>query len=443
MLETNMTSSKKQYKVKITEWGLTKYIRPQDAVRMLTIRTSRHLEGKPTDFEINGKPVNLDSYVRRSKLFQRRNPDCSRPKELPYYVRPCKPPVETVELGLLRSPGDIGAAELVFSFFKSLPPSAMTVEPKLNSPYASRIIGTMQVFEQLSRASWLFDENYHVDAGQLSRRAFLQLEPLHETSFPQFLLLVMYGSILYPVNRGILLQLWKYITARTEIMYGKSTVTYQLAAAVNRIIAINGPRAYFQLMPEMIEKVLGLDSKYERPPIDEIVLGVMNMEMRDELQQTTETEHLIQERLYRARRTPFGLDTIPAIQAYSSCFGVGKLKKWPPLTQFKVTRERTTMGGWLNLSSIARAEKKRCENMPLAGNPRHYLACYYLEQSTNHRLKATELEPYVLKDLCLLEQWHREGGDFLRAQTVRQRYEEAVATFLQIQRSDLADSSVF
>lgn len=106
------------------------------------------------------------------------------------------------------------------AYYEHLPASEAIFLPRIESPYMESIWGTIKQFEDLYRASWLFSEGYHTQAGCTVRRAFLKLE-LYQCCFPQFLLFVMYLTIMYPIDRGVLLALWKYLAARAKIFIGK------------------------------------------------------------------------------------------------------------------------------------------------------------------------------------------------------------------------------
>ncbi|KAK9414380.1 putative Clr5 domain-containing protein [Seiridium unicorne] len=432
MASRGFSATKKQYKRRIQEWGFGKNIRRQDAAQMLTLRRKRIEEGKDTDFEINGRPVDLDEYIKRSRAFRHgpTQPISSETTELPEHVRPRTPPFS---IAGLRSPGDIiRVQELVHAYCKSLPSSESSLLPRPGHPYVSHIGKTVQVFEQLFRASWLFDEKHHYEAGAITRDAFLRIETLHRASFPQFLLFTLYGSIIYPVKTDILLQLWKYLAARCESVE-KDTAGSQLATSVYQLLHAGNsePGLYFKIIPELVERVLDMNIDKKANGHNEAISmdpgflqWLMKPKMNMDIGRTAETKYLIQRCIERSIFYIKDPSLRQVFEAYASALGLDPYGQWrPPSYQSRNVDggqiPKLPLGEWMYYSSLARVEKRRCRDQISIGNPRHDLACYYLERSITLWLHEAAPQPHVIMDLRILEEWCREGGDFLRADAAR------------------------
>ncbi|KAI0173958.1 hypothetical protein BJ166DRAFT_605556 [Pestalotiopsis sp. NC0098] len=421
-------------------WGLSKNVRRQDAVQMLSLRQHRAQEGKTTEFEISGRTVDLDKYLRRTRARVQviTQPEPSEVREMPQHIRPRTP---HLSIRIAIGASDIlRVQELIHSYCTSLPSSQSSLLPRPGHPHVSQIGETVQVFEQLFKASWLFDEKHYEAAGRLTRDAFLRIEKLHRASFPQFLLFTMYGSIIYPVKIDILLRLWKYLAARCSFVE-KSTAGTRLATSVYKLLSANNsaPEVYFKLIPDLMERVLDINFNQHLQSGN----GAMSMDpaflqwlikpkMNMDLQRTPETQFLIQQCIERSILYIKEPILRQVFEACASALGMERYDQWQPPPY----RDRNIDGGelpildlgeWMYYAAVARVEKRRCRDQILVGNPRHDLACYYLERSIKLWLNESAAQPHVIRDLRTLEKWCREGGDFLQADAARQRCDKEMA----------------
>lgn len=394
---------------------------------MLELRQQRSAEGKATHFELNGRHIDLDKYLKRTRVSPKSLVETGplEVRELPQYVRSRTPPTIASSLG---SSDVIRVRELVLAYYTSLPSSESSLLPRPGHPHLMHIGGTIQLFEQLFRASWLFNEQHHSEAGIMTRDAFLHLETLHQSSFPQFLLFVLYASTMYPINNGILLQLWKYLAARSTVLEEPTSIRRQLATLVYRLLRTSrsGPAPYFQLMPELMEKVIELDTDRRALTLNAVVLGSLKMKMNKDIKRTPETRSLIQRCIDRGLLLVADPGIKQSLEAYASSLELEDYDQWqpPPYRRRYTDREHSpkpSLSEWLYYSSLARVEKRRCSEQILHGNPRHDLACYHLERSISLWLSESAPEPHVIMDLRMLETWCREGGDILRAEAARER----------------------
>ncbi|KAF7539761.1 hypothetical protein G7054_g1886 [Neopestalotiopsis clavispora] len=436
-------ATKKQYKRQLQAWGFSKNVRRQDAVQMLSLRQQRAQEGKTTEFEISGRPVDLDEYLKRTRAFVQviTQPEPSEVKEMPQYIRPRTPRLSIrIPIG---SSDILRVQELIHVYCTSLPSSQSSLLPRPGQPHVSQIGETMQVFELLFKASWLFDEKYFEAAGRLTRDAFLRIETLHRASFPQFLLFTLYGSIIYPVKTDILLRLWKYLAARCSFVE-KSTAGTRLATSVYKLLRANNssPEVYFKLIPDLIERVLDINVNQQVKSNN----GTMSMDpgflqwlikpkMNMDLERTPETSFLIQQCIERSILYIQEPILRQVFEACASALGMEQYDQWQPPPY----RERNIDGGdvpmlgigeWMYYAAVARVEKRRCRDQILVGNPRHDLACYYLERSIKLWLNESAAQPHVIRDLRTLEKWCREGGDFLQADAARRRCDKEMARLI-------------
>ncbi|KAK6221923.1 hypothetical protein LQW54_001143 [Pestalotiopsis sp. IQ-011] len=421
-------------------WGLSKNVRRQDAVQMLSLRQQRAQEGKTTEFEIGGRTVDLDKYLRRTRACVRviTQPEPSEVKEMPQHIRPRTP---HLSIRIAIGASDIlRVQELIHIYCTSLPSSQSSLLPQPGHPHVSQIGETVQVFEQLFKASWLFDEKHYEAAGRLTRDAFLRIEKLHRASFPQFLLFTMYGSIIYPVKIDILLRLWKYLAARCSFVE-KSTAGTRLATSVYKLLSANNsaPEVYFKLIPDLMERVLDinfnqqLQSGNDAMSMDPAFLQwLIKPKMNMDLERTPETQFLIQQCIERSILYIKEPILRQVFEACASALGMERYDQWQP----PAYRDRNVDGGelpildlgeWMYYAAVARVEKRRCRDQILVGNPRHDLACYYLERSVKLWLNESAAQPHVIRDLRTLEKWCREGGDFLQADAARQRCDKEMA----------------
>ncbi|KAK6063979.1 hypothetical protein SCUP234_13185 [Seiridium cupressi] len=298
MASKGFAATRKQYKHKLKEWGFAKNIRRQDAMRMISIRQLRSNQGKMTHLELNGKVVDLDKYTRRTALQMNEYTRFITPDELPQYLRPHTPPI-TVAAPLL-SLGLIRATELVMAYYTCLPPSEATILPRVGSPYSEQIWGAAKAFENLYHASWLFSEAQSVPGGCLARRAFLELE-LYQNSSPQFLLVAMYASVMYPIDDGVLTELWRYLAARAAIIQGEDSMDYCLANALYNILQPGDQQIYHHLIPELMERIFDLETDRREVSTHYSMLASMSIQWPYRLERSQQLESLMQKCLYRGK----------------------------------------------------------------------------------------------------------------------------------------------
>ncbi|KAF2993029.1 hypothetical protein E8E14_000917 [Neopestalotiopsis sp. 37M] len=417
-------ATRRQYKRKLKEWGFAKNICREDAAQMLSLRQKRTLQGKPTVFEINGKSVDLDNYLKRTRAPSSRLLTLVRPsEELPRYIQ-CRTPPRIARL--LVPPDFIRLKELVLGYYQSLDPSTASLLPRLDYPNLACVWGVAQVFKQLHLASWLFSECQHETAGRLARFAFAKLDSLHQSSFPQFLLFSLYASSMYPISKDLILHFWKYIALRASIVEKPGAIGLKLAKEVYNVLRNRDSSAYFELISEAMLKIFELDTDERVVPIVYDLLGAITMQMNDVDRWKAGTGALIRRCVHRGMLLVGDKQGESALQTYASSLEVGDCGPRRDSLYWSATNDseavpETSLNEWLYHSSLARIERERCESDSLVGSPRNELACYYLEKAVHVWLKNAESEPHIIMHLRMLEKWYRDDGNDSAADAVRMK----------------------
>lgn len=250
------------YKTKLAQWKFFKNNRQADVASILKLQKQRQKIGKESTFRRNGRPVNLDAYIRRSGLPPADVLKEAQPDELPPTVR-CKTPL----LREIRPPDELVLQEAYanWSVYHPLMP------PKLDTNYLEDLDQyhkgeAMHSVSLLTHGCWLLTIGRLSEGGQFCRRAFETIDRVLDRS-AHFAVYELFGAVSRYPDPGIYGALWQYLVNRLDDMGREGRVNdklWRILAAFAKLA-----REYsFERNVEMLKLTRRFSSKQGRGTLD-------------------------------------------------------------------------------------------------------------------------------------------------------------------------------
>ncbi|KAI5861530.1 hypothetical protein GGS23DRAFT_137872 [Durotheca rogersii] len=221
-------ASPKMYKTKLTQWKFFKNNRQTDVANLLFLQQNRQALGKETVFRRNGKPVDIEAYMKRRGVSATDLVEAADFSELPPTVR-CRTPPSVPKL--LDPPGDLLVKERFLqwtaqNFVKPRPVETGYLR-KLDIYHASEAFRSIQL---LTHGCWLFSVGQNREGGRFCRDAFALLHHTLEASAFLSVFELLVSIRRYP-NAGIMKELWSYLSRYAAMIEGMNQPLHRVLAS--------------------------------------------------------------------------------------------------------------------------------------------------------------------------------------------------------------------
>lgn len=201
------------YKTKLAQWKFFKNNRQVDVASILKIQRQRQKIGKESTFRRNGRPVNLDAYIKRSGLPSVDLLKEARSDDLPPTVR-CGTPL----LREIRLPDELVMQEAYMNWSLDhplMPPkSDATYFEDLDRYHKGEAVHSVSL---LTHGCWLLAIGKINEGGRLCRRAFMTIDRVLDKS-AHFAIYELVGAVSRYPDPGIYSALWQYLANRLNEM---------------------------------------------------------------------------------------------------------------------------------------------------------------------------------------------------------------------------------
>lgn len=201
------------YKTKLAQWKFFKNNRQVDVASILKLQRQRQKIGKESTFRRNGRPVNLDAYIKRSGLPLVDLLKGVQLDGLPPTVRCGTPLVREI-----RAPDELVLQEAYINWSVDHP----FMPPKHDATYLEDLDRyhkgeALHSVSLLTHGCWLLTIGRINEGGQFCRRAFVTIDRVLDRS-AHFAVYELFGTVSRYPDPGIYNALWQYLVNRLDEM---------------------------------------------------------------------------------------------------------------------------------------------------------------------------------------------------------------------------------
>ncbi|KAI1109592.1 hypothetical protein F5Y14DRAFT_431910 [Nemania sp. NC0429] len=424
-------ASVKMYKTKLAQWKFFKNNRQIDVASILKLQRQRQKIGKDSTFRRNGRPVNLDAYIKRSGL-----PPVELLKEaqldhLPPTVR-CRTP----SLREMPPPDELRLQEAYITWSTDQP----FIPPSYDAMYLKDLDRyhkgeAMNSVSLLTHGCWLLTIGRISEGGELCRRAFTKIDLILDRS-AHFAVYELFGAISRYPDPGIYRALWQYLVKRMDDMGRVGRVNQKLRRILDAFAKLSQDYS-LEYNVAMLQLTRRFSSEQGRGMFDGKPFDYTLIQPWDVLPMDESYYHR-----YYLNQKEWKADEIPTATLDHSLEGVearwnlradlliifGNQTAW---MEGKISRIALKMLGdmpqdppprysqFVCYYAMALNNRALCRGTKAKVNTCHKLAREYLQAAAKIQCEAWEPGKNYYETLTLLESWHLEAGDEDEAEKTR------------------------
>ncbi|KAI0173219.1 hypothetical protein GGR52DRAFT_377316 [Hypoxylon sp. FL1284] len=221
-------ASQKMYKTKLTQWKFFKNNRQADVANLLYLQRHRLAIGKESTFRRNGKPIDVEAYIKRRGISAFDLVEVADSGDLPPTVR-CRTPPSVPRI--LDPPDDLRLKERFFQWtsqkFVKPRPIETGYLKRLDLHHQSKALHAVQL---LTHGCWLFSTGHNKEGGDFCRGAFALLHHILDTSASLSFFEMMMAIRRYP-KLEIIKELWSYLSRYAAAIDGVNQPLHRVLTA--------------------------------------------------------------------------------------------------------------------------------------------------------------------------------------------------------------------
>ncbi|KAI0470981.1 hypothetical protein GGR56DRAFT_123870 [Xylariaceae sp. FL0804] len=268
MRQRGFRATVRMYKSRFDKWGFSKNNSKKEVATMLQVQRQRNALGKRTTFQRNGREVAIDAYLKRKGISQY---DLAEPKldeALPEHLRCVTPPPETPVL--LQAGGALSLQELVLQCARDLAwaPYCPSDFPLVTSAAVYRGDALRCSITDLTNADWLFSVGHYERGGAMVEQGFRSLHlMLQKPSIYGLMHLLIFQLDAH--TRGIAKEVWRYLAAYAATVRAEGPLA-RLFQGVFKFMSTHDYDEYWQFIFECTERLLLVDEQHTGLPADTV-----------------------------------------------------------------------------------------------------------------------------------------------------------------------------
>ncbi|KAI1451762.1 hypothetical protein F4805DRAFT_72247 [Annulohypoxylon moriforme] len=427
-------ASQKMYKTKLTQWKFFKNNRQADVANLLYLQRHRLAIGKESTFRRNGKPIDVEAYMRRRGISAFDLVEVADSGDLPPTVR-CRTPPSVPKI--LDPPDDLRLKERFFQwtsqkFVKPRPIESGYLK-RLDSHHASKALHSVQL---LTHGCWLFSTGRNQEAGNFCRGAFALLHHVLETSAFLSFFEMMMAIRRYP-NAEIIKELWSYLSRYAAAIDGVNQPLHRVLAAFSNFSQQHGLVHNIDILDWALQWASGrFNSSFDGKAFDYTMLKPWD------LVPVGNSYHRYYLCLNHWEVDSIPTVTIPSLDVYEDPSNLradlllifGNQSSWRDdriskvalkvLEQNRSSPKPSDYLEFVCLYATAQHSKVRSANEDPTTSIDHKLAREYLQLAADLQRRAWPTGKNYYETLVLLETWYREAGDHGSADATRRKRDQ-------------------
>ncbi|KAI1383734.1 uncharacterized protein F4822DRAFT_417403 [Hypoxylon trugodes] len=428
-------ASQKMYKTKLTQWKFFKNNRQADVANLLYLQRHRLAIGKESTFHRNGKPIDVEAYMRRRGISAFDLVEVADSSDLPPTIVRCRTPPSVPRP--LDPPDDLRLKERFFEwtsqkFIKPRPIETGYLK-KLDSHHASKALYSVQL---LTHGCWLFSTGRNQEAGNFCRGAFALLHHVLDASAFLSIFEILMVIRRYP-NAEIIKELWNYLSRYAAAIEGVNKPLYRILICFS----------HFARQHELEHNIDILDwalrwassrfaSSFDGKPFDYTMLKPWD------IIPVKDSYHRYYLCLNHWEADSIPTATIPSLDQYEDPSNLradlllifGNRSNWSDdrlskialrvLEQNRLSSKPSDYLEFVCLYCTARHNRQRSTRDEITTSVDHKLAREYLQLAADVQRRAWPLGKNYYETLSLLESWQREDGDYESAEATRKKRDQ-------------------
>ncbi|KAI1073694.1 hypothetical protein F5B20DRAFT_566261 [Whalleya microplaca] len=426
-------ASQKMYKTKLTQWKFFKNNRQADIANILYLQRHRLAIGKESTFRRNGKPIDVEAYMRRRGINAFDLVEVAESGDLPPNLRCRTPPSIPM---VLDPPDDLRLKERFFQwtsqkFVKPRPIDTGFIE-RLDTHHASKALHSVEL---LTHGCWLFSAGYNQQGGDFCRGAFALLHHILDPSAFLTFFEVMLAVRRYP-NTEIIKELWNYLSRYAAMIEGVNGPLRRVLASFASFSQQHGLQYSVEILDWALQWASGrFNSFFDGKPFDYTMLKPWDLV-------PVESYHRYYLCLNRWEVDSIPTATIPGLDEFEDPSNLradlllifGNQTGWnddriSPIALKVLEQNRSSLKSsdyleFVCLYSTARHNKARSEGDDPTLSLDHKLAREYLQLAADLQRRAWPPGKNYYETLTLLEDWYLEADDQESADATRIRRED-------------------
>ncbi|KAL7629806.1 hypothetical protein AAE478_001329 [Parahypoxylon ruwenzoriense] len=433
-------ASPKMYKTKLTQWKFFKNNRQADVANLLYLQRHRLAIGKESTFRRNGKPIDVEAYMRRRGISAFDLVEVADSGDLPPTVR-CRTPPSIPRV--LDPPDDLRLKERFFQwtsqkFVKPRPVETGYLK-RIDSHHASAALHSVQL---LTHGCWLFSTGRNQEGGDFCRAAFNLLHHILETSAFLSFFEMMMAIRRYP-NAEIIKELWSYLSRYAATIEGVNQPLYRVLASFASFSREHALEYNIDILDWALQWAsCRFNSSFDGKPFDYTMLKPWD------LAPVGESYHR-----YYLCLNHWEIDLIPTVTIRNldeyedpsnlradlllifgnqSCWRDERISKiaLKVLEQNRSSFKPSDYLEFVCLYATARHSNVRSAGDDPTSSIDHKLAREYLQLAVDLQGRAWPPGKNYYETMTLLESWYREAGDHDSADATRRRRDTDCANVL-------------
>ncbi|KAI1765441.1 hypothetical protein GGR53DRAFT_490460 [Hypoxylon sp. FL1150] len=424
-------ASQKMYKTKLTQWKFFKNNRQADVANLLYLQRHRLAIGKESTFRRNGKPIDVEAYMRRRGISAFDLVEVADSGDLPPTVR-CRTPPSVPKI--LDPPDDLRLKERFFQwtsqkFVKPRPIETGYVK-RLDLHHQSKALHSVQL---LTHGCWLFSTGHNKEGGDFCRGAFALLHHILDTSAFLSFFEMMMAIRRYP-NTEIIKELWSYLSRYAAAIDGVNQPLHRVLVAFANFSQQHALEHNIDILDWALQWASArFNSSFDGKSFDYTMLKPWD------LVPVGESYHRYYLCLNHWEVDSIPTATIPSLDEFEDPSNLradlllifGNQTSWcderiskvalKVLEQNRASSKPSDYLEFVCLYATAQHSKKRSIGDDPTTSIDHKLAREYLQLAADLQGRAWAPGKNYYETLILLESWYREAGDHESADDVRKK----------------------
>ncbi|KAI1342205.1 hypothetical protein F5Y15DRAFT_334547 [Xylariaceae sp. FL0016] len=437
MRQRGFEATVRMYKSRFEKWGFSKNNSQKEVVTMLKIQRQRNALGKRTTFHRNGREVTIDAYLRRKGISQYDLAEPGIAETLPRHVRCVTPPPDAL---LIQPGGALSLQELVLHSVRHLSLSSSTPEdlPLATGAAIYRGDALRCAITDLQNADWFFQIGENQLGGNMCEEGFKLLHNLvRRPSVYGLVHLLLFN--LEAQTRGIVKEIWRYLAAYVAMCKVEGPLA-QLLQGIFKFMSTHDYNEWWHFVFACTEQLLLIQEDQTGLPEHTVARLYpiiytprsyrTNPTARIALQRRCDWDRLNRGRLPRGPEEMTILKgsefLLRAVHSNSRDPRVVELAE-DVLEECKKFTYNTNFFEFLALRSIALYHRADFRIGAPATDVRHVTSVHYLEEACKLTEGVWNADlGYMMGELEMLEQWHREAGDIAAAEITHRRWRAGI-----------------
>lgn len=422
------------YKTKLTQWKFFKNNRQADVANLLYLQRHRLAIGKESTFRRNGKPIDVEAYMRRRGISAFDLVEVADSGDLPPTVR-CRTPPSISRT--LDPPDDLHIKERFFQWtsqkFVKPRPIETGYLKRLDSHHQSKALHSVQL---LTHGCWLFSTGRNQEGGDFCRGAFALLHHILDTSAFLSFFEMMMAIRRYP-NAEIIKELWSYLSRYAAAIEGVNQPLHRVLSSFAKFSQQHALEHNIVILDWALQWASGrFNSSFDGKSFDYTMLKPWD------LVPVGESYHRYYLCLNHWEVDSIPSATIPSLDEYEDPSNLradlllifGNQTGWRDdriskvalrvLEQNRSTPKPSDYLEFVCLYSTARHSKARSIGDDPTKSIDHKLAREYLQLAGDLQGRAWLPGKNYYETLTLLEDWYREAGDNESADATRRKRDQ-------------------